>query len=529
MTQRDLVSLLRGRYGRRPRISRCWRGRPSATRPDGHPRSRGGDRHQQHEQVVRPWTLFAAPGNAGLAPDLARPMAAFTAARTASARFWPGRNRRPAAGPAEKAAQARLDATLNTMQDTISNRLPATADQAHAAAGRARAELLWAIAIGVAIAGTVIAVLTRHTLLRGARASPARRRPGRHHPAQRIRGPAAAGPGDGRAETSVFDLVSEALGDAAPDVRSELLLADSSKAHFRQVLVSSAQADESGAGWSLPTTARRPGRGTWSSPTARPSTPARTSGAALLGLCVPVSIGGNSVGVFHVTADGRSPPSDEMEKNVEVVVRRASERLAMLRAFQVSESEANSDSLTGLMTRRSLEIGPGPARQRPVVLGGLRRPRPLQTDQRRVRPRRRRPGPADVLPGAPRLAPAGRYRLSLRRRGVRHRPSASPATSAAGAGASPGTPRRRSSWPTFPRSRSASVWRRRTRPPTSRRCCPGRRGSPPGQSGRPGPDRRHQRGLACRRRPGDRQGPGGPEHPSVTATPSTPSKEPQHR
>jgi predicted signal transduction protein with EAL and GGDEF domain len=71
-------------------------------------------------------------------------------------------------------------------------------------------------------------------------------------------------------------------------------------------------------------------------------------------LCVPVSIGGNAVGVVHVTAADGTPPSDEIRSDVEVVVRRASERLAMLRAFQVSETEANSDSLTGLLTRRSL-------------------------------------------------------------------------------------------------------------------------------------------------------------------------------
>jgi diguanylate cyclase (GGDEF)-like protein len=72
-------------------------------------------------------------------------------------------------------------------------------------------------------------------------------------------------------------------------------------------------------------------------------------------VCIPVSIGGNSVGVFHVTASDGSPPTEEVRRDVEVVGRRASERLAMLRAFEVSQSEANSDSLTGLMTRRSLE------------------------------------------------------------------------------------------------------------------------------------------------------------------------------
>ena len=72
-------------------------------------------------------------------------------------------------------------------------------------------------------------------------------------------------------------------------------------------------------------------------------------------LCVPMSMSGNSVGVFHVTTDDGAPPSDAVQANVEVVARRASERLAMLRAFEFSQTQANSDSLTGLMTRRSLE------------------------------------------------------------------------------------------------------------------------------------------------------------------------------
>ena len=78
-------------------------------------------------------------------------------------------------------------------------------------------------------------------------------------------------------------------------------------------------------------------------------------GRACSALCVPMSIGGNSMGVFHVTTQDGAPPSDAIQANVEVVARRASERLAMLRAFEVSQTQANSDSLTGLMTRRSLE------------------------------------------------------------------------------------------------------------------------------------------------------------------------------
>jgi hypothetical protein len=46
----------------------------------------------------------------------------------------------------------------------------------------------------------------------------------------------------------VFDLVAEALGVAAPDLFGELLLADSSRAHFRQVLVRPVDAHEIGCG-----------------------------------------------------------------------------------------------------------------------------------------------------------------------------------------------------------------------------------------------------------------------------------------
>jgi diguanylate cyclase (GGDEF)-like protein len=160
-----------------------------------------------------------------------------------------------------------------------------------------------------------------------------------------------------RAEPSVFDVVAEALSQAAPDMRSELLLADSSKAHFRQVLVSSAQSDDVGCGVMSPDdcpAASSARNMAFADSTALDACP-HLRGRGCSALCVPMSIGGSSIGVFHVTTEDGSPPSDAVEKNVEAVARRASERLAMLRAFEVSRTQANSDSLTGLMTRRSLE------------------------------------------------------------------------------------------------------------------------------------------------------------------------------
>ena len=145
-------------------------------------------------------------------------------------------------------------------------------------------------------------------------------------------------------------------------------------------------------------------------------------GRAVSALCVPVSIGGNSVGVVHVTAVDGSPPSDEIRSDVEVVVRRASERLAMLRAFQVSETEANSDSLTGLLTRRSLQSRTRDVRESglsfAVAYGDLDHFKQLNDVFGHDAGDRALRTFSQVLRGR---AAAIRHSLPLRRRGVRHR------------------------------------------------------------------------------------------------------------
>ena len=161
-----------------------------------------------------------------------------------------------------------------------------------------------------------------------------------------------------KAEPSVFDLVAEALSQAAPGMRSELLLADSSKAHFRQVLVSTAQADDAGCRVMSPDecpAASRARTMVFPDSTALDACP-HLRGRGCSGLCVPMSIGGNSTGVFHVTTEDGSPPPDAVEKNVEVVEHEGHRSgWRCCRAFEVSQTQANRDSLTGLMTRRSLE------------------------------------------------------------------------------------------------------------------------------------------------------------------------------
>ena len=304
--------------------------------------------------------LLALPGNAGLAPRLAGQMTAFVAAQSSLGAFLAGEPQRANTAhlaAVEKSAEARLDATLASLQATIDDRLNTTADQARAAANSARVDLVWSLAIGGVVFAIVTTVLARHALR--VEREQSRREAVQSDLARRIAFEATLQTAleMSKAEASVFDLVAEALSQAAPGMRSELLLADSSTAHFRQVLVSTAQADDAGCGVMSPDdcpAASRARTMVFPLSTALDACP-NLRGRGCSALCVPMSISGNSMGVFHVTTDDGSPPSDAVQGNVEVVARRASERLAMLRAFEVSQTQANSDSLTGLMTRRSLE------------------------------------------------------------------------------------------------------------------------------------------------------------------------------
>ncbi len=63
--------------------------------------------------------------------------------------------------------------------------------------------------------------------------------------------------------------------------------------------------------------------------------------------CLPVSVGGRTAGVVHVSA--------EQVQALTTLTGRLGDRLTMLRAFARSELRASHDSLTGLPNRRSLE------------------------------------------------------------------------------------------------------------------------------------------------------------------------------
>jgi diguanylate cyclase (GGDEF)-like protein len=158
-------------------------------------------------------------------------------------------------------------------------------------------------------------------------------------------------------EDAAYDLVRRSLAECEPGLNAEVLVADSSRAHFRQATSTD---PDGGPGCPVLTPSDCPAA-TWGQTQVWPSSEALDACPHLAGrpggpwsaFCVPINIGGNASGVVHaLRAD---VPSDEMVGKVKVIARKVGERVGMLRAFVRSETQAHTDPLTGLMNRRSLE------------------------------------------------------------------------------------------------------------------------------------------------------------------------------
>jgi diguanylate cyclase (GGDEF)-like protein len=160
-----------------------------------------------------------------------------------------------------------------------------------------------------------------------------------------------------RTEGDAFAVMEEALADVVPGRTAEVLVADSSRAHFRRVLRSG---ELSGCDVPSPTecpAAHASQTLTFTSSNEMDACPylkQRETGACSA-TCVPLSITGRSVGVVHLVGKDREPLDRSTTLNVELLARRAGERIGLVRAFEATEMQAQTDPLTGLLNRRSLE------------------------------------------------------------------------------------------------------------------------------------------------------------------------------
>jgi len=164
-------------------------------------------------------------------------------------------------------------------------------------------------------------------------------------------------------EIDAYTVVTKALRETVPHLQVEMLVADSSGAHFHQTLHTTepSQTDHrSGCEVISPIDCPATRRGhtlvftSSQALNACPHLAGRPSGE-LSAACVAVSITGRSSGVVHAMGPDGAPPDENDVSYLELTTRHASERIAMIRTFAKSETQARTDPLTGLWNRRSLE------------------------------------------------------------------------------------------------------------------------------------------------------------------------------
>jgi diguanylate cyclase (GGDEF)-like protein len=78
-------------------------------------------------------------------------------------------------------------------------------------------------------------------------------------------------------------------------------------------------------------------------------------GGSLSAACVPVNFMGRALGVLHVTGAKGKPPNPEQIAQLTALGVHAGTRIGTLRAFERSQLQASTDSLTGLTNRRAGE------------------------------------------------------------------------------------------------------------------------------------------------------------------------------
>jgi diguanylate cyclase (GGDEF)-like protein len=161
-------------------------------------------------------------------------------------------------------------------------------------------------------------------------------------------------------ESEVIDVIERSMAATLPTSAAELLLADNSHAHLLRMASTSPAGDAPGCGVSSPDhcpAARRSQVQEFTNSDALDACPklrGRAQGA-VSAVCVPVSIMGRTVGVLHAVgeADRAFAPSQITELGT--LANQAGARIGLLRVMADTQLQAATDSLTGLLNRRSFE------------------------------------------------------------------------------------------------------------------------------------------------------------------------------
>jgi len=162
-------------------------------------------------------------------------------------------------------------------------------------------------------------------------------------------------------EDAAVEVVARALAVALPGSRADLLLADSSRAHYR--LATSTGLDDGrtlGCDVATPTAcpaARRAQTSVFPSSEdldACPHLRGRASGACSA-VCVPVTVMGKPMGTLHAPGRVGEPLDRDHVAALETIASVAGSRITVMRAMARTQLQAATDPLTGLLNRRMFE------------------------------------------------------------------------------------------------------------------------------------------------------------------------------
>ncbi|MEP6661110.1 MAG: diguanylate cyclase [Acidimicrobiales bacterium] len=161
-------------------------------------------------------------------------------------------------------------------------------------------------------------------------------------------------------EDGALGVIGDAMRDLVPQNPAEFLVADNSKAHLRQAVITGPL--ERGPCCPVETpfgcAAVRSGQSAVFDSSdalgACPKLKDRASGA-VSAACVPVTFMGRAVGVLHVVGENHQPPGPDALARLRSLAAQAGSRIGTVRAFDRSHLQASTDALTGLHNRRTLE------------------------------------------------------------------------------------------------------------------------------------------------------------------------------